>query len=61
MSLFRLIIYALIIYFVVKFVKYIIMLSSPKSEIKSSADRKKPLDLSDADIEDADFKEIDED
>jgi hypothetical protein len=60
MSLFKLFIYGLIIYFAIKLVKVLFKPAPPKSEIKGSPNRKKPIDLSGADIEDADFKEIDE-
>jgi len=60
MYLFRLFIYGLIIYFAIKLVKGLFKPASPKSEIKGTPSKKKPIDLSGADIEDADFKEIDE-
>lgn len=60
MYLFRLFIYGLIIYFAIKLVKFLFKPTNPKSEIKGSPNKKRPIDLSDADIEDADFKEINE-
>lgn len=58
MSFIKLIILLLLAYFAIKFVNYILRAPAPKSEIKGSPKTKKPLDLSNADIEDADFKEI---
>lgn len=60
MYLFRLFIYGLIIYFAIKLIKSLFKPANPKSEIKGYANKKKPIDLSDADVEDADFKDIDE-
>ena len=60
MYLFRLFIYGLIIYFAIKLVKDFFKPEAPKSEIKGSPNNKKPIDLSDADVEDAEFKEINE-
>ena len=60
MSLFKLFIYGLIIYFAIKLVKVLFQPTRPKTEIKGTPRKTKPIDLSDADIEDADFKEIDE-
>jgi len=59
--MFRLIILALLIYLVVKLFGNLLKAPPPKSEIKGSpVDKNKPLDLSGADIEDADFEDIDD-
>jgi len=58
MSLLRLIIIFLLVYFTVKLIQNLLKAPPQKTEIKGSPKRKEPLDLSNADIEDADFKEI---
>lgn len=59
--LIRLIIFFLLIYLAVQLFKNLLKAPTQKSEIKGSPKNKKPLDLSNADIEDADFEEINED
>jgi hypothetical protein len=61
MSLIRLIIIAILIYFAVKLVQNFLKTPKKKSHIKGSPKPKKTLDLSDADIEDADYKDISDD
>ena len=58
--LFRLIIFTVLIYLTVKLFKNLLQSPNQKSEIKGTPSTKKPLDLSNADIEDADFEEIDD-
>ena len=60
MSLIRLIIIFIIIYFGMKLIQNFLKAPTPKNEVKGSP-KQKPLDLSDADIEDADYKEIKDD
>ena len=55
---FRLIIIALLVYLAVKLFEKLLQSPRKKSEIKGTPITKKPLDLSNADIEDADFEEI---
>jgi len=56
--MFRLIILALLIYLAVKLFSNLLKAPPPKSEVKGTPTDKKPIDLSGADIEDADFEEI---
>jgi len=56
----RFILIALIIYFGIKFVKDLISPKQNVTEIKKKPDKNKPLDLSNYDVEDADFEEIDD-
>ncbi len=58
--IFRLIILGLLIYLAVKLFEKLLHSTNQKSEIKGTPITKKPLDLSNADIEDADFEEINE-
>ena len=53
----RLIILALLIYLAIKLVSNLLKAPPPKSEVKGSPTNK-PIDLSGADIEDADFEDI---
>jgi hypothetical protein len=59
--LIRLIIFFILIYLAVKLLKNLLKAPTQKLEIKGSPKNRKPLDLSNADIEDADFEEINED
>ncbi len=58
--LFRLIIFTVLIYLTAKLLKNLSKTPVQKSEIKGTPKDKKPLDLSNADIEDADFEELNE-
>lgn len=59
MALIRLIILVVLIYFAIKLFKNLLKAPDKQTEIRGTPKSKKPLDLSNADIEDADFKEID--
>lgn len=61
MSFIRLIILFLLIYFAVKLLQILFKTPTRRSEVKGTPRNKKPLDLTNADIEDADFKEINDD
>lgn len=50
----------LLAYIAVKLLQNLLKAPTSQTEIKGSPKEKKPLDLSDADVEDADFKEIDD-
>lgn len=54
----RLIIFWILIYFIYRLIKNLLYSPEPKSSIKGSPREQKPLDVSDADIEDAKFKEL---
>lgn len=58
MSLIRLIILVLLIYLAIKLFKNLLKAHPQQSDIKGTPKDKKPLDLSNADIEDADFRDI---
>lgn len=58
--MFRFIILVILFYLMAKLIKKLLNSPPPKSEVKGNPATKKPLDLSNADIEDADFKEIDD-
>ena len=60
MSLFRLFIILLVIYFVNKVIKNIFLSPGRKKEVEGNPNNTEPLDLSNADIEDADFEELDD-
>ena len=56
--MFRLFLLALLIYLAIKLFSNLLKAQPPKSEVKGTPTDKKPIDLSGADIEDADFEEI---
>jgi len=57
----RLIFWAILIYLALKLIQSLLMPPQRNVEVKGTPTTKKPLDLSDADIEDAKFEEIKED
>lgn len=54
----RLIIFFIIAYFVLRLIQNILKAPGPKSQVKGSPKSSTPLDLSNTDVEDADFKDI---
>ena len=58
--LIKLILIILIIYFGGKLIKNLLNPVQKQDQVKGAPRRKKPLDLSKYDVEDADFEEIDE-
>jgi len=61
MSLLRLVFFVLLIYLAVKLFKNLLQAPTRRTSVKGTPKSGAPLDLSDADIEDAEFKEIDDD
>lgn len=61
--LFRLILWALILYFAYRVIKSLLIESKqkPQTKVKGSPRSDDPLDLRDADIEDAKFRDLDKD
>ncbi len=59
--MFRLILLAFLIYLALKLIKSLLAPPRNDIEVKGTPTTKKPLDLSDADIEDAKFEDIKED
>ena len=57
--MFRYIIYGLVIYWMIKLLKNVVKPAKPDVEIKGKS-KAKPLDLSNEDVEDVDFKETKE-
>ena len=55
----RLLIYVLIIYFVYRFIKGIWVKSPRRNEVKGQQ-KSKPLDLSNEDVEDAHFEDVED-
>ncbi len=56
--LFRLIFWGLIFYFAYRLVTNILKPRQPRSQVRGKPKTKPPLDLDDADIEDAKYKEL---
>lgn len=57
-KLIRTIIFWVLIYLIYKLIKSILRAPEPRATIKGTPRDQKPLDISDADIEDAKFKEL---
>ncbi|MDZ7262963.1 MAG: hypothetical protein ONB16_00170 [candidate division KSB1 bacterium] len=57
-KLIRVIIFWVLVYLIYKLLKNIFQAPAPRSTIKGTPRNQKPLDVSDADIEDAKFKEL---
>ncbi|MCU0644681.1 MAG: hypothetical protein MUC94_10505 [bacterium] len=60
LRLIRILFFFLLAYIAVKLLQNLLKSPPSQSAIKGSPKDKKPLDLSESDIEDADFKEIDD-
>lgn len=60
LRLIQILFFFLLAYIAAKLLQNLLKSPPSQTEIKGSTKAKKPLDLSDADVDDADFKEIDD-